>query len=175
MCPHIWSGYICTWFCNLVALIDWIRQSSGAASPKHLKQSRMKTIKLVPGKYNREEIIVITFKADKTIEKHLIGLQGLQRNHSDGTLYLKNSSKNLNLVFNHMRKIKCYVDYSELKQKRIDIPKKGEKLCLPPIDSLNKQDLERFRRWLKEKRLSPNTVDTYVEVTSFFLRYAKSF
>ena len=132
----------------------------------------MKTIKLIPGKYNSEEIIVIKFKADKTIEKHLIGLHGLQRNHGDGTFYLKNSSKNLNLVFNHMRKIKCYVDYSELKQNRIDIPKKGEKLCLPPIDSLNKQDLERFRRWLREKRLSPNTVDTYVEVTGFFLRYA---
>src|SRR5690606_34646156 len=30
---------------------------------------------------------------------------------------------------------------------------------------------DRFRKWLEEKRLSPNTVNTYVEVTNFFLRY----
>ena len=131
----------------------------------------MKTVKLIQGKQNGENVIMVSFYANETLDNHLMLLKELKRDNSSGKFYIKNTGKNLSLVFNHMRKIKCYVDYTELKQKQIDKPKKKEKLYLPPIDSLNKQDLDRFRKWLEEKRLSPNTVDTYVEVTNFFLRY----
>ena len=131
----------------------------------------MKTIKLIQGKQNGENVIIVSFYANETLENHLMQLKELKRDNSSGKFYIKSTGQNLSLVFNHMRKIKCYVDYTELKQKQTDKPKKKEKLYLPPIDSLNKQNLDRFRKWLEEKRLSPNTVDTYVEVTNFFLRY----
>ncbi len=131
----------------------------------------MKTVKLILGKQNGKEIIVINLNEDKTIENHLIDLHGIQRKHSDGKLYLKNSSRNLSILFNHLRKINCYVDYSELIQKPVDVPIKPKQLNLPTIDSFHQEDLKRFRRWLEEKRLSTNTVDTYVEVTGFFVRY----
>lgn len=131
----------------------------------------MKTVKLVLGKHGSKEIIVIHFNGDKTVENHLAGLAGMERNPSNGTFYLKNSSKNLSLVFNHLRKMKCYLDYSALAKKHIDHGVQRKQLHLPPIDSFHKEDLNRFRRWLQEKRLSPNTVNTYVEVTAFFVRY----
>ncbi|MDF0717296.1 tyrosine-type recombinase/integrase [Muricauda sp. 334s03] len=132
----------------------------------------MKTVKLVRGEQNGEEIILINFDPDPKVESHLIGLPGLKRNNSNGKFHLKNSAKNLGLLFNHLRKIKCYVDYSELSQKQVAAPVKRKRLFLPPIDSFHKEDLMRFRKWLEEKRLSPHTVNTYVEVTHFFVRYS---
>lgn len=132
----------------------------------------MKTVTLVRGKHKGEEIMVVNFDFDKTIEDHLIGFPNLKRNSSSGKFYLKNTAKNLGLLFHHLRKIRCYVDYSELSQKQVETPVKRKRLFLPPIDSFHKKDLIRFRRWLEEKRLSPHTVNTYVEVTHFFVRYS---
>jgi len=132
----------------------------------------MKTVTLVRGEHKGKEIIVINFDHNPKVESHLKGLSGLKRNHLDGRLYVKKSAKNLGLVFNHLRKIKCYVDYSDLTQKQVAAPVKRKRFFLPPVDSFHKEDLMRFRRWLKEKRLSPHTVNTYVEVTRFFVRYA---
>lgn len=132
----------------------------------------MKTVKLVRGEHNGEAIIVIHFDSNPKIENHLIGLPGLKRRHLDGRLYLKRSPNNLGLLFNHLRRINCYVDYSGLSQKQLEAPVKGRRLSLPPVDSFHKEDLMRFRRWLEEKRLSPHTINTYVEVTTFFVRYS---
>jgi len=131
----------------------------------------MKNVTLVPGTCHDQKIIIINFNGDKTVENHLVGLSGVERHPSDGTCYLKNSSKNLNLVFNHLRKINCYVDYSALAKKHIDRPERPKRLHLPPLDPFHQKDLNRFRRWLMEKRLSENTVNTYVAVTHFFVRY----
>ncbi|MBC73787.1 MAG: hypothetical protein CMH47_16280 [Muricauda sp.] len=43
---------------------------------------------------------------------------------------------------------------------------------MPPADPFHQEELIRFRRWLEEKRISPHTVNTYVEVTRFFMRYS---
>lgn len=132
----------------------------------------MKSVKLVLGTKNGVDIICIDFRSDRTIENHLLELTALQQNHLNGTFYLENSSNNLSLIFNHLRKIGCYVDYSEVTQKRNELPKNKKSFFLPPLDPLQQRDLNRFRKWLMEKRLSPNTVNTYVEVTRFFVRYA---
>jgi len=42
---------------------------------------------------------------------------------------------------------------------------------LPTIGGEQKQQLMRFKRWMEQQRLSSNTVDTYVEVCGYFLRY----
>ncbi len=41
---------------------------------------------------------------------------------------------------------------------------------LPSLSNFYKADMERFKKWLEQKRLSANTVKTYVEVTTFFIR-----
>ncbi|MER3317455.1 MAG: tyrosine-type recombinase/integrase [Allomuricauda sp.] len=132
----------------------------------------MKTVTLVRGEHMGEEVMVVDFDFDKTIEDHLIGFPNLKRNSSSGKFYLKNTAKNLGLLFHHLRKIRCYVDYSELSKKQIETPVNRKRLFLPPTDSFHKENLMRFRRWLEEKRLSPHTVNTYVEVTHFFVRYS---
>ncbi|WP_421802839.1 tyrosine-type recombinase/integrase [Flagellimonas sp.] len=131
----------------------------------------MKTVKLVRGAHKGEEIIEIIIDNGSLVENHLVGLPGIKRKKSDSRLYLTNSSVNLSRVFHHLRKIKCYVDYSDVIQKPFDLPSRKKRLTLPPINAFHQKDLIRFRRWLEEKRLSPHTVNTYVEVTRFFVRY----
>lgn len=132
----------------------------------------MKSVKLVLGTKNGVDIIRIDYKSDTTLRKHLLKLPVLQQDLLVGTFYLENSSNNLNLIFNHLRKIGCYVDYSEVRQKRKELPKNKNPFFLPPLGPKQQRDLHSFRKWLMEKRLSPNTVNTYVEVSGFFVRYA---
>src|SRR5690606_21765078 len=128
----------------------------------------MKTVKLIQGKQNGDNVIIINFYANETLENHLIQLKELNRDNSNGKFYIKNTGQNLNLVFNHMRKINCYVDYTELKQKQTDKPKNKVKLYYMTIDSLNKLYIDRFKKWLEAKRLNTDTANTYVQVTNFF-------
>ncbi|MDF0705576.1 tyrosine-type recombinase/integrase [Flagellimonas okinawensis] len=131
----------------------------------------MKTVKLIRGAYKGEEIIQICFDTDSVVENHLIGFRDIQFNSSDNTWFVANTSINLSRIFHHLRKINCYVDYSDLTPKPLDFPVKKTPYTLPPMDDFHYKELKRFRRWLEEKRLSPHTVNTYVEVTGFFMRY----
>jgi integrase/recombinase XerD len=84
---------------------------------ENLKIFWMKTVKLIPERQNGENVIIVSFYANETLENHLMQLKEVKRDNSNGKFYIKNTGQNLSLVFNHMRKIKCYVDYTELKQK----------------------------------------------------------
>ncbi|NVN18098.1 tyrosine-type recombinase/integrase [Muricauda sp. HICW] len=132
----------------------------------------MKTVKLIPGELHGEKIILILFDPNPVIHNHVLGLQGIKRRPYDGNLYLKYSATSVGILFHHLRKINCYVDYSELPPKPFEAPVKEKRLSLPATDPFHHEELKRFRRWLEEKRLSPHTVNTYVELTRFFIRYS---
>ena len=132
----------------------------------------MKTVKLIPGELHGEKIILILFDPNPVIHNPVLGLQGIKRRPLDGNLYLKYSATSVGVLFHHLRKINCYVDYSEFPPKPFEAPIKEKRLSLPPTDPFHHEELIRFRRWLEEKRLSPHTVNTYVEVTRFFMRYS---
>lgn len=132
----------------------------------------MKTVTLVPGEHQGTAIIEINFEHDPDVENHLMGLKGLRKRPSDGMWYTKKSTKNLSLLFQHLRSINCYVDYTQLTRKQVVPTIKPKRVVLPPLDLFHQDELKRFRQWLEEKRLSPHTINTYVEVTRFFLRYA---
>nr|WP_297787966.1 tyrosine-type recombinase/integrase [uncultured Allomuricauda sp.] len=134
----------------------------------------MKSVKLVLGAQNGEEIIEILFDSDPLVKRHLIALPGIKGNSSDDRLFITNSSVNLSRVFHHLRKLNYYVDYSDVVQRSFDPPVRKKRLVLPPIDMYHEKELMRYRRWLEEKRLSTHTVNTYVEVTRFFVRYCIS-
>ena len=72
------------------------------------------------------------------------------------------------MLFEYLRKVNCYIDYSGLNPK----VENKVKLTLPKLTVEIQLDLQKFRRWLQEKRLSHNTINTYIEVTRFFVRHS---
>ncbi|TYC10729.1 tyrosine-type recombinase/integrase [Bizionia gelidisalsuginis] len=81
----------------------------------------------------------------------------------------------LNKLFDYLRLQHFFVDYSDLKPKATAI--KPTPLAVkkaPPLPALSETQLlklEGYKKWLYQKRFSDNTVNTYCEVTAFFLRY----
>ncbi|WP_273566462.1 tyrosine-type recombinase/integrase [Maribacter halichondriae] len=68
--------------------------------------------------------------------------------------------------------MKLYVDYSKLQvpSKKI-APPTARKIELPALSESDAQRISAFRKWMQQRRLSENTVNTYAEVTVFYLRY----
>ncbi|MFG6686515.1 tyrosine-type recombinase/integrase [Mariniflexile sp. HNIBRBA6329] len=131
----------------------------------------MKEVKLVPFTYKNEKQIAVKFGYDDSIRIHLKKLLDIKWSNSNKTFYIKYSSENKIKVYKHLRAINCLIDYSELKTVLPNITK-TQSFKLPKLNEHQTTDLQRFKKWLQQKRLSENTVNTYVEVTSFFIRYA---
>jgi site-specific recombinase XerD len=80
------------------------------------------------------------------------------------------------MLYNILRRKNWYVNYSAITSQKNKTQKiKGEipNIKLPTLLEVKQKELEKFKKWMLQKRLSINTVNTYFEVTSFFLRYAQ--
>ncbi|WP_372755476.1 tyrosine-type recombinase/integrase [Mariniflexile sp.] len=131
----------------------------------------MKEVKLVPFNHKNEEQIAVKFGYDDAIRVHLKKLLDIKWSNTHKTFYIKNSTENKSKIYNHLRLINCYINYSELIIKKPNISKTLN-IQLPKLNEGQEKNLQKFRKWLQQKRLSENTVNTYVEVTSFFIRYS---
>ncbi|WP_242203163.1 tyrosine-type recombinase/integrase [Aestuariivivens insulae] len=131
----------------------------------------MKTVKLSPLFHKNEQQIAISFGYDENIKQHLKQLLEVKWSKSHKTFYIKHSPENKRIVYAHLRRINCKVDYSALKAKK-PTTQKTLSITLPRLDYAQKEDLKKFKKWLQQQRLSNNTVNTYVEVTTFFKRYS---
>lgn len=132
----------------------------------------MKSISLIPNTHRGNNIIMIKFPFDEEVKSHIKLLDGVRWSKTLKTFYTIDSITNRNLLFNHIRLKKWFVDYDKFKKQVLSTSKISYKLNLPPITDNLRLELSKFKRWLQQKRLSHNTVNTYVEVTAFFLRYS---
>ncbi|WP_438272945.1 tyrosine-type recombinase/integrase [Zobellia uliginosa] len=129
-------------------------------------------VKLTLFTADQEARIAIDFANEDSVRLHLRKLPDVKWCPQKRTFYIENSGQNKRKIFNHLRKINCYVDYSGLKGKApIKIIEKP--ICLPELDGPQLEDIHKFKKWLRQRRLSENTINTYIEVTTFFVRYAK--
>ncbi|MGJ8762329.1 MAG: tyrosine-type recombinase/integrase [Polaribacter sp.] len=131
----------------------------------------MKSIILLPNIHKGSNIVMINFPFDQEIKNHLKLLPEVQWSQNLKSFYIKDSSSNRSLLYNHIRLKKWFVNYEKLKKKVIPPSKEIYKLVLPALSIDLTSELKKFKRWLQQKRLSENTVNTYVEVTAYFLRY----
>lgn len=132
----------------------------------------MKDVKLVSLLHNNEKQIAIQFKYDTSIKTHLKKLEGVKWSKTLKVFYIKHSQNNIKNIYNHLRSIDCFIDYSELKKEKKPVADYIPHIKLPKLNEYQTKDLKKFKKWLQQKRLSENTVNTYVEVTIFFIRYA---
>lgn len=132
----------------------------------------MVQVKLTPFMVNGEDRIAIDFGNEDSVRIHLGKLPDVNWCSLQQTFYVKNSGQNKRRIFNHLREINCYVDYSGLNRKVTTKTNTIEEpLLLPPLDGAQLENIHKFKKWLQQRRLSENTVHTYVEVTTFFIRY----
>ncbi|WP_233702682.1 hypothetical protein [Hyunsoonleella flava] len=130
----------------------------------------MKRITLSPLKYKNTVQIGISFNYDDEIRLHLKELPEIKWSKTHKTFYIPFTTKNKQLVYNHLRLKNWFVDYDALKTIK-QAPAETYHIKLPSLSEYQKKDIFKFKKWLQQKRLSTNTVNSYVEVASFFIRY----
>ena len=133
----------------------------------------MKSITLLSESHKDSDIVAIKFPFNEEIKNHIKLLPGVKWSKTLKCFYIKDANNNRNLLYNHLRIKNLFVDYNQLKKKIIPNIKDKNlyKLVLPALSNELNLELSKFKKWMQQKRLSDNTVNTYVEVTAFFLRY----
>ena len=129
-------------------------------------------ITLKPLFHKNEHQIGINFDYDEAVKRHVMAFKGVKWSKTHKQFYVVNTSENLHFLFKHLNTNGYYVDYNDFKKMKKPIaPIVKKSIILPGLSELQKTELERFKKWMLQKRLSLNTINTYAEVTAQFLRY----
>ena len=132
----------------------------------------MQQITLSPLIHKNNNIIAINFKFDLATKDYIKSIEGVKWSNTHKTFYILHTLENKNKLYNALRLKNCYVDYRALKTIKINENSvKTPSIKLPKLQESHQIVLKKFRKWMQQKRLSNNTINTYVEVTTFFLRY----
>uniref|UniRef100_UPI004048F731 tyrosine-type recombinase/integrase n=1 Tax=Gelidibacter sp. TaxID=2018083 RepID=UPI004048F731 len=125
--------------------------------------------------------IGIYFDYDDAVKSYIRQLDGVLWSQTHKTFYIADTADNKRRLHQHLRAKNWYVDYSAMKKKASPTPPKEgliqvgdlRVMKLPVLDRDSMVLMERFKRWMEQKRLSTNTVNTYLEVTIQFLKYVQ--
>lgn len=134
----------------------------------------MTSITLFPLYHRNKHLIAIHFKLNNIIKDYIKSIDGVKWSRTHQTFYIEHTNSNKQKLYNKLRFKNYYIDYSALTS--IKRPKQKNDLepnyiTLPTLNELSRKKIEKYKKWMQQKRLSPNTINTYAEVTSFFLRY----
>ncbi|TXD53998.1 recombinase, partial [Polaribacter sp. IC066] len=134
----------------------------------------MKKITLNSAKHRNKNVLTIRFKYDTEIKEHIKKLENTLWSQTLRCFYMELSLDNLRIVFKHLKDQNWSVHYLEL-QPFIDKSKIEEKRnshLIPKVPDAYEIELQKFRKWLLQKRFSKNTVNTYLDVTTTYIKYA---
>lgn len=133
-------------------------------------------ISLTPLEHRGTKQIAIGFPYNSELKFHLKKLEMVKWSQTHHTFYAPSSEENRQLLCHHLQGKNWDVDSSELLTKSEE-PRKQVKIenriSLPKLAPKEKDTLVRFGKWMQQKRLSDNTVNTYLDMTSLFLRYVQ--
>ncbi|HZH69891.1 MAG TPA: recombinase, partial [Flavobacteriaceae bacterium] len=133
----------------------------------------MKTIVLQPLVHKNSSQIGIFFPYDLSTKDYIKKFPGVKWSQTHRVFYVKDNSANRQQLFQYLTAERYYVDYSALKkQHKPKSPSKNSvSITLPELLESQKLEIEKFKKWMAQKRLSTNTINTYSGVTLLFLRY----
>ena len=134
------------------------------------------TITLEPLWHNEKDHIAIKFKYDEAVKQYVKAFGDIKWSQTHRTFYTTYDESRIHELFDYFRQKKWYVNYEAFKNKPQPEPQRinPNGLSTQDLSGLTpdqKNDLEKFRKWLSQKRFSENTVNTYTEVSGLFLRY----
>lgn len=115
----------------------------------------------------------ISFIDTNSIEQKVKSITGVQWSASKKCFYAVCKEVSLNELYNRLRSLNIYVDYNAVKKTKSQPVKQlaSNTLHLPILYNNSQKEVASFTRWMQEKRLSENTVNTYRAVVMLFLQY----
>lgn len=120
--------------------------------------------------------IGIYFDYDDAVKAYIRQLNGVLWSKTHKTFYIANTSDNKRRLYLFLRAKNWYVDYSAMKdvtKTESPVADSAKAVKLPVLDDERRMLMEKFKRWMEQKRLSTHTVNTYLEVTIQFLKYVQ--
>ncbi|MBD0825510.1 tyrosine-type recombinase/integrase [Aestuariibaculum marinum] len=136
----------------------------------------MITISLKPLWHKKTRYIAIEFQDNAEVTSYVKSYPNMKWSDTYKTFYTTFYKGAISDLFNYFRQKKWYVNYSDFNTQTNENKEPKNKHTsvihkLPPLNDEQITEMNKFKRWLEQKRFSTNTVDTYVEVTSLFIRY----
>lgn len=121
-----------------------------------------------------QEILLVHFKYNLELKEYVKKFQGVQWSTRLRSFYLFFSRETTHELFLYLRAQDYYIDYSALRTKRKEqqFVSHTKKLQLNPEISLEvKDNIRSFRDWMRQKRYSANTINTYESMLIQFFRF----
>lgn len=100
-------------------------------------------------------------------------LDCLRWSSAHNVFYAVLNANNKKSIYQHLRQKGWFVDYEALKAVKEPVKPKAPKLNIYELtpSTLVRKNLNGYEKWMQQQRLSDNTIKTYLDVTSFYLRY----
>lgn len=133
-------------------------------------------ITIKPLLHNAKNYIAIGFKYDEYVKSYVTAFPDVKWSKTYQTFYTTYYKERINELFLYFRNQGWYVNYDAFKNNYTNTVAVAEKNTniiykFPQLCDEQKIQISQFGKWLEQKRFSENTVNTYIEVTSLFLRY----
>ncbi|GAB5564251.1 MAG: hypothetical protein Wins2KO_13140 [Winogradskyella sp.] len=133
-------------------------------------------ITLKPLVHKDVHYIHIDFIDNLLVEAYVSKYPEVKYGKNKNIYFVRSTKDSVKQLFDYFRLKGWFVDYSAISKvpsgNAIDF-QYSPNYKLPPLDTIQEEELLRFNKWLRQKRFSKNTVHTYSEVTGLFLRYLK--
>lgn len=127
--------------------------------------------------FDGQEQLTISFDTDIETTDYIKNFEGVLWSESLKTFYVPFSKQNTNAVFQYLRKKRYYIDYELLKSNYYgSIPpiiRQQIKITDKPQQEV-KQQIEEFKKWMRQKRYSSNTIKTYESMLVLFFGYYRT-
>ncbi|MGJ8761319.1 MAG: tyrosine-type recombinase/integrase [Polaribacter sp.] len=133
----------------------------------------MKKINLTISQLRNKNVLVIRFAYNNEIKEHLKKLKNVVWSQTLRSFYSELSLDNLRIVFNHLKKTNWTIDYIELQPfiNKSKIEERRNSHLIEQLPDVYQLELQKFKKWLFQKRFSENTVNTYVDVITTYIKY----
>ncbi|WP_299778765.1 site-specific tyrosine recombinase/integron integrase [uncultured Formosa sp.] len=138
-------------------------------------------ITFTPFLHRNEQNIAIGFKFDNIVKTQIKSYPGMRWSQSYKTYYIKDNEGVSHALFKYLRALHYYVDYSAMKQKKLQpIPKLQKETNYNSITLYKdlpielRDCLKQFIVFLKGKRYSNSTISTYGTFILRYIHYSKT-
>jgi integrase/recombinase XerD len=114
--------------------------------------------------------IALQFPYNQNLINEVKKIKEAQWSYSQKAWLLPDSKEKLDELFSVMRG-KAWIDIKKLNEAIPQLPKKKPSETLPCLSSESLEKTEKFKSWMRSRRYSESTVNTYSEALIIFLRF----
>lgn len=124
--------------------------------------------------YKGQEVLLVSFPSNSKLHGYLKKFNGIIWSKSLGAFYLPFSKLTTNSLFQYLRLENYYIDYSALttrKSSNVNTEKIKKADAGHQIVKKVKLSIDYFKKWMRQKRYSENTIRTYEGMLLIFFRF----